>query len=386
MAGSAGDRVASDPAWPDRLSGLGRRGFLGTTPAASPAAITEAARLGILQWNVKIFVVASLEEAIETDYLISRVPDILRDPKPGTGDEVDWSALSGLELVRASRARLELLRSQNREIIFNPAMTGLYIVAPGVNLKEFSDAQATEFAASIPDRAIFEIDDEGKAVRLSADLVASRFEPLAIKRTQYFKFEPAHFRQDGWFFPKSRGVLLLEEMNAKESRTFKKLNFYARTQARQVGLEVRTNERMEEVLTRTKDQQRIGQAPQNNRVTEEKIANFLNLQREGVAYSFESWQNARLTGGTYGTFKDGRMSLDSVFYDQIDDAKFPFLMLRDRLLAADIRFIDLQMVTPFTRSLKGRYISGEDFIRLLDGVNPDAQPDLRSAWTPLDGN
>lgn len=96
-------------------------------------------------------------------------------------------------------------------------------------------------------------------------------------------------------------------------------------------------------------------------------------------------RNGKLLGGFVGSISGSLISVDTVFQDDessIDIPKWALIPLMDRAVAAGIRFIDMGMVTPYTRSMKGKYLFLEEFeelVRQLPAVN---NIDLVTPWTP----
>jgi Leu/Phe-tRNA-protein transferase len=368
--------------FPDRLSGIGERGYLGSKPAPTPEILEAATKLALMKWNVKIFPVRSLAEAQDLNWLTARIADLQINL-----NMEELSTLKGDDLVQAGiRAAKELIRNK-REVVYNPLMTGLYIIAPEVDLTTMTDTEAQAFMASIPSREIYEIDENGVVTKLDSALVAERFDSKSMVRTKYFAQEPIHIRQDGWFFPKVRGILRVNTMNRATSKTYGKLEKRLRADIKRDNLEFTFNQDMTGVMRGAMLQQRRGQEVQNNRVTEQSIEDFLRLQADGLAVSIETWQRhedgtRELVAGTFGTLRKGVLELDSIFYPpgKVDYARYLFLMARDRLIKAGMEFIDGGMVSPFTRQMKGAYVSAEEFIELLDSRDQNAKPDLTTPW------
>ena len=342
-----------------------------------------------MPWNYKVFVVGSLEEAIRIDAIASRSPEILRDPE-GI-ENPDWEHLTGDALIEAGEQRIAATQAAGIETPPNPLMHGLYVIVPGADLKTMPAEELNYLKRRIPRRAVYEIGDDGIPVMLDPNMVRELIDPSAMVRAQYFKFEPTHLRMDGWCFPKQRGVLIFDEVTDAKSSTYKKMGSEARRIHKKMPIEVRFNAAFESALNRVQIQDRLGQTRQNNRMNDQVRDALLKMQDEGKAFSFETWRKTNgpnsewtLGGGTYGTFKDGKLSLDSIYYDHnLDNAKLAFLMLRERMQAAGMKYIDLGMISPFSRkSLRGRYIPAEEFLKLFEAVDPDAKPDFSTPWHP----
>ena len=203
------------------------------------------------------------------------------------------------------------------------------------------------------------------------------------------------FYQMGWFAPEVHGVIVVDDFTsrstAKDLRKFIKSLFNK-------GYRITFNQNPRMVIEEAGDQVRGQKETKGaSRFKEETIRTYEELIKAGKAYSIEIWHpTGILVGGTFGFISNGVVGGESVFYPNpkdpdllklkelfkndprfaayssdpvlsksIDFAKVAVLTLMDALKANGIDFMDAGMVTPFTKSMSGKYIWKEDFERLM---------------------
>jgi len=105
---------------------------------------------------------------------------------------------------------------------------------------------------------------------------------------------------------------------------------------------------------------------------------FCQLNRLGRAYSVEVWQVDRntlqrtLVGGLYGYHGDGYFCGESMFSLVPSASKIALIVLATQMERFGYRMIDLQFETDHLRSMGGRHISYEEYLRIIYG--PDNMP------------
>jgi hypothetical protein len=57
-------------------------------------------------------------------------------------------------------------------------------------------------------------------------------------------------------------------------------------------------------------------------------------------------------------------------------------MLGERLADAGIGILDMEMLSPYSKSLRGRVVPTKYFFTQIDALNPNAKVDLFSPWIP----
>jgi Leu/Phe-tRNA-protein transferase len=226
---------------------------------------------------------------------------------------------------------------------------------------------------------------DGVPERVDPSVVAARFTPAGLKWTLASLARGPFIYQEGWFYPKYRGVITYDDVMA--SGTYKRIRQFMRARAQQ-GYTVRFNTNFVGALERVRDQVRRGQMPDSSRfrnpvLFQEAVTRFQN----GTAFSVEVWnpKQERMAGGLVGYRREGVYSPNSVFYDversedgtlksRVDFAKMALVGLIDALHHAGIDWLDAGMVTGFTAGMKGKLIRAEEFNRLAAWSSGYARP------------
>jgi leucyl/phenylalanyl-tRNA--protein transferase len=122
---------------------------------------------------------------------------------------------------------------------------------------------------------------------------------------------------------------------------------------RRAQFEVRTDTAFEAVM-------RACAAPRQSQsgtwISEQMIAAYTELHRQGFAHSVETWREGELVGGLYGV-AIGRIFYGESMFSRVTDAsKIAFVSLVNRLLADGFGLIDCQMRTAHLASLGAREI------------------------------
>jgi len=100
-------------------------------------------------------------------------------------------------------------------------------------------------------------------------------------------------------------------------------------------------------------------------ITEDIKKAYIELHRLGYAHSVEAWQDGTLVGGCYGILLGKAFFGESMFSVKPNASKAAFLTLARNLFLSGARFIDCQVPTHHLRSLGGRELSREEFLRML---------------------
>lgn len=117
-------------------------------------------------------------------------------------------------------------------------------------------------------------------------------------------------------------------------------------------------------------------------ISDEIIAGYSALHRQGFAHSVEVWQDQKLVGGLYGIAL-GRIFFGESMFSRADNAsKVGFAYLVRQLLQWDFQLIDCQVANAHLFSLGAVEIPREEFQRyLLDFVK--APPVYPENWSSL---
>ncbi|MGB8930086.1 MAG: leucyl/phenylalanyl-tRNA--protein transferase [Anaeromyxobacteraceae bacterium] len=170
-----------------------------------------------------------------------------------------------------------------------------------------------------------------------------------------------------WWSPDPRLVLFPEELHVSASlaRTLRR-GTYRITADRAFGQVIRG-------CARSK---RAGQS--GTWITDEMIAAYETLHREGFAHSFETWHGDALCGGLYGVSLGGAFFGESMFSERADASKAAFVRSVEFLARSGIGLVDCQVRTDHLVSLGAREIPRNRFLDRLDELLE--KPTLRGRW------
>lgn len=158
-----------------------------------------------------------------------------------------------------------------------------------------------------------------------------------------------------WFCPEPRGILEFKDLHI--SKSLKKLlnkNIYRFS----------FNQAFDRVIQACADQPRPGQ--DGTWIIPELLPAYSRLHAAGYAHSIECWRGNNLVGGLYGVFIDGVFSGESMFHLEANTSKLCLVKMIETLAARGLEWMDIQMVTPVTESLGGKYLRRKEFLDLLE--------------------
>ena len=95
------------------------------------------------------------------------------------------------------------------------------------------------------------------------------------------------------------------------------------------------------------------------------IEAYTEMHRQRLAASVEVWDGDRLVGGLYGVNIGASFFGESMFSLVPNASKLALISLARVLEQGEGRLIDCQLETPHLRSMGGRYISYEEYIRII---------------------
>lgn len=102
----------------------------------------------------------------------------------------------------------------------------------------------------------------------------------------------------------------------------------------------------------------------------EMSAAYIRMHELGYAHSVECWEKGavgqELAGGLYGVYIAGVFSAESMFYRISNASKFCLYTLIEELKKSGLTWMDIQMVTPISESIGGKYIRREEFLARLE--------------------
>ena len=157
-----------------------------------------------------------------------------------------------------------------------------------------------------------------------------------------------------WFCPLQRFVIFPEEIHISHSmRNLLRKNLY----------EVSINRDFEGVI-RNCGELRYNQ--QGAWLGEEIVEAYTRLHHEGWAASFEVWEKGKLVGGLYGVTIGNTFIGESMFSLVPNASKIALIALAQFLADNGGRMIDCQLETPHLRSMGGRYITYDEYMKILN--------------------
>ena len=163
-----------------------------------------------------------------------------------------------------------------------------------------------------------------------------------------------------WWSPSSRMVLRCDDLKISQSLG-KLLKRLARNEQQgDSPLKVTTDTCFEAVM-------RACAAPRGVQggtwITDEMIAAYTGLHRQGYAHSIETWLDGRLAGGLYGICIGRMFYGESMFSYSSDTSKIALAWLVRFLKANQVSWIDCQQDTPHLASMGAQPLPRAVFLR-----------------------
>ncbi len=163
-----------------------------------------------------------------------------------------------------------------------------------------------------------------------------------------------------WYSPDPRGVLFFDEFHL--SCSFKKF-------LRKTDYSCSFNRNFKNVIINCGAQKRIGQS--GTWILPEMIESYIEFHKAGYAHSVECWQGDELVGGLYGVYVGAVFSGESMFFKKENASKFCLYHLVEFLKSQNIKWMDIQMVTPVLKAFGGREIPRLDFLKMIKKANEE---------------
>jgi leucyl/phenylalanyl-tRNA--protein transferase len=102
-------------------------------------------------------------------------------------------------------------------------------------------------------------------------------------------------------------------------------------------------------------------------ISEEIIQVFIELHRQGFAFSFETRNREKeLVGGLYGVALGKAFFGESMFHRERDASKVALVYLVEWMKDTGLTLLDTQYITDHLRTLGGIEITQEKYMELLD--------------------
>ena len=105
---------------------------------------------------------------------------------------------------------------------------------------------------------------------------------------------------------------------------------------------------------------------QNAWLGPDMVSAYKELHRRGCCVSVEVWdEDNKLCGGLYGVLTQNVFCGESMFSLKPSASKVALIYLSKLLIANDVKLIDCQFETPHLKSMGGRHISYEEYMRIM---------------------
>ena len=156
-----------------------------------------------------------------------------------------------------------------------------------------------------------------------------------------------------WFCPLKRFVIFPDEIHVSHSM---------RTLMNKGRYRVSVNEDFEGVI-RHCSELRIHE--QGAWLGEEMIEAYLRLFEQGFAASVEVWEEEKLVGGLYGVTIGSGFFGERMFSLVPSASKLALIVLAKTMQEVGGKIIDCQFETAHLKSMGGRYITYEEYMRIL---------------------
>ncbi len=163
-----------------------------------------------------------------------------------------------------------------------------------------------------------------------------------------------------WWSPNPRSVLFPQAM--KHSRSL-------RQRLRRGEFRVTLNQAFEQVIAECA---RPRADSQGTWITRNMMRAYIELHRQGVAHSVETWREEQLVGGLYGVAISGVFSGESLFTRTSDASKCALAYLCEHLNELGCQAIDCQYPTHFLSSLGATDMSRAEYLQLLRHARGEA--------------
>lgn len=123
------------------------------------------------------------------------------------------------------------------------------------------------------------------------------------------------------------------------------------------------NTQFEDVLNQCSTIERQGQ--EGTWITNKMKTAYLQLNKIGIAKSYEVWESDVLVGGLYGVDLGHVFCGESMFSAVSNASKFAFIKLAQELQQKEYKLVDCQFHTTHLKSLGAEEISRVEFMKLL---------------------
>lgn len=185
---------------------------------------------------------------------------------------------------------------------------------------------------------------------IGGDLSAERL-MLAYSHGIFPWYEPGE--EILWWCPKERFVIFPEEIHISHSM---------RKYIKRHEMKAVLNRDFADTMHRCRI---MRESAEGTWISDEMEAAYLRLHRKGYALSLESFEDGKLAGGLYGVSIGRCFFGESMFSERENGSKAALIALARMLSEKHFLFIDCQFHTEHLESMGGRFISWEEYDRML---------------------
>lgn len=408
------------------LETFGPKGFKSPLPLPSTEVSKMATEMELVWWDQRIYFVSSKEEAIKhhNKFTDTWANETVENPlmfaayvivDVSTNKDFHNSLKNSEKLARQAAALEKkfhvLRRKQKTEGIDTLTLTRVF---DDLNYfkSQLEDSRTTEKElirntyGSSSELSTNTVIIKNYETQEWVNIPQSFLDRIVSPKVDFDKAASGNFlRQPGWTKPNQVGVVIFEDMEkstdpnkTKKSKRIAKIRNFSQ-QMKKNGFYLTTNQDMRSVIEGCRDQKRKGQTVGEGRYNETFIQSYVDLASEGKAHSVEVRDSSgKVVAGLYGkSHPNGMIDIESVFYpteitdsatgttkeinNGIDYAKVATLHLINIAKDAGFTFMNLGMVTPFTRSgFKGEYVSRTAYQEMLTTINPNPELNFDLEW------
>ncbi len=187
---------------------------------------------------------------------------------------------------------------------------------------------------------------------------------------------PDQERSIYWFSPYQRGILEFQDLKWSKSDLsfFTKCNYEFKFNTNfeltiETCAEVKKNPvqklSIELKNNNANDIQSKNKIEAGTWITEDLIETYVELNKKGIAISYEVYDQDCLIGGMYGVKSKNYFSAESMFYKKPNASKFALFKAIEHLKQFKVSWIDTQVVTDFTSRLGAKEIPRIEFLKRI---------------------
>lgn len=192
----------------------------------------------------------------------------------------------------------------------------------------------------------------------------------------YYPCSPIDEKLTLWWAPRERMVLIPHKLHI--SKNFNKLlkRIIREEDNPLVSIQITTNYCFEKVIRACAEVPRR-QEFDGAWISEEIIEAYTELHKQGIAHSFETWQDGKLVGGLYGVRLGQIFCGESMFSTESQASRIAFSHAVNFLSNQGIKLIDCQQDSQYLRSLGATLIPRGDYEFYLHQLSHQSQTE---AW------